>query len=358
MFNRKFSNLVAILACTTAGVGFAASSAQAGFGWTPPAQQQYAAPQPQEQAATPAPDVLTPEPEQAAAPLDPVVDAPLQEPVMSEAVPAPLPAPEQVSPLVNTEAIVQGFGDDIPLVLALNQIVPPTYAYKFETASPAQKVSWQGGKPWPQVLSDMLSANNLQVVIVGSTLTLNQANGYNGAAIDQSMAADTETKVARLNEEDKVAVDEADPPQPVAPTNSAEDVTEAQAAEQAEMQAAQGEPMNTQPEPVAEPVAEAKPAAVQSQQSPRVADIDTKRVWKAGPGKTLRETLEEWSKSAGADIEWMSPYDYPVDRPFSFQGRFDQAVNSLLAGYSKESPRPRGRFYPNLPTGPSVLMIN
>jgi hypothetical protein len=89
-----------------------------------------------------------------------------------------------------------------------------------------------------------------------------------------------------------------------------------------------------------------------------VVDIHNRRRWEAQPGATLRETLEKWSKSAGAELEWMTPYDYPIKNTFAFQGRFDEAVNSLLASYSREEQRPRGRLYPNLPEGPSVLMVN
>lgn len=59
-----------------------------------------------------------------------------------------------------------GFGRDLPLALALSQVVPPNYAYSFaEDDSAGMTVSWEGGKPWDQVLDDMLSSQGLMATI-------------------------------------------------------------------------------------------------------------------------------------------------------------------------------------------------
>lgn len=59
-----------------------------------------------------------------------------------------------------------GFGRDLPLALALSQVVPPNYAYSFaEDDSAGATVSWEGGKPWDQVLDDMLAPQGLRAII-------------------------------------------------------------------------------------------------------------------------------------------------------------------------------------------------
>lgn len=51
-----------------------------------------------------------------------------------------------------------GFGKDLPLALALNQVIPDDFAYAFDPeVDAATIVSWEGGRPWNEVLQDMLA---------------------------------------------------------------------------------------------------------------------------------------------------------------------------------------------------------
>lgn len=280
---------------------------------------------------------------------------------------APTPAPMSPAPSAAPSALrdaqtVEGFAKDISLALALSQVVPPSYAYKFANGvNPGQKVSWEGGKPWTQVLSDMLTGSDLQVVIIGNTVTVEQVASASSAARSDSAQevaapvatppveevavteapAAAETKVAKLSPDDT-----RDLPVPLRSVSLAEQAAEARAAEAHEKKL-----VESQKE---EKVSIATPRKGEAP----VVDVQSSRRWEASPGKTLRETLEGWSAIAGAEVEWMSPYDYPVDHAFVYEGKFDTAVDSILSLYSREQQRPRGRLYPNLPTGPSVLMIN
>lgn len=66
------------------------------------------------------------------------------------------PYPPSSAPQGFSEAV--GFGRDLPLALALSQVIPPEYALSFETGVNAgANVSWEGGKPWNQVLQEMLT---------------------------------------------------------------------------------------------------------------------------------------------------------------------------------------------------------
>lgn len=72
---------------------------------------------------------------------------------------------ERVSLSTNyAEAI--GFGRDLPLALALSQVIPAEFTHSFaKNVDAGVNVSWEGGKPWDQVLNDMLSPNNLTATI-------------------------------------------------------------------------------------------------------------------------------------------------------------------------------------------------
>ena len=77
----------------------------------------------------------------------------------------------------NSFSEAAGFGRDLPLALALSQIVPPEYSYAFgETVDTGAIVSWQGGKPWDKVLEDMLAPAGLMAVIQNNQVTIRNKN--------------------------------------------------------------------------------------------------------------------------------------------------------------------------------------
>ena len=74
-------------------------------------------------------------------------------------------------------SVVEGFGTDMPLALALGQIVPPSYAYSFgEGVNPGQKVSWSGGKPWNEVLSETLAPLGIAFELDGQKIVMMKAD--------------------------------------------------------------------------------------------------------------------------------------------------------------------------------------
>lgn len=210
-----------------------------------------------------------------------------QAPASPMPVSAPVAQSAQAAPSApSEEPVLDGFGKDIALVLALRDIVPAGYALSFSNPSDAGKrISWRGGKVWHDVLNDALAPIGLTHAMSGSVVII----------------------------------------QPIGAAAPA-------------------------------PVAEAQPAQP-SYLAPPVM-VESKQEWSARPGSTLHEVIESWSKSANVDLQWMSPYDYPINNTFKFVGSYQEAVSNLLGQYGRENPRPRGRLYPNLPTGPSVLLVN
>ena len=80
----------------------------------------------------------------------------------------------------HTHAI--GFGTDMPLAIALGQVVPSNYAYSFAPGiNPGAKVSWNGGKPWVDVIEEMLAPLNLTAVIRGNAVHVTAAPNTLGA---------------------------------------------------------------------------------------------------------------------------------------------------------------------------------
>ena len=87
--------------------------------------------------------------------------------------PAPLPGvatPRAPMPLKShaskTYAQAIGFGRDLPLALAMSQVIPSEFTHSFaDNVDTGITVSWEGGKPWNQVLNNMLRPKNLTSVI-------------------------------------------------------------------------------------------------------------------------------------------------------------------------------------------------
>jgi len=116
---------------------------------------------------------LTPMPGEGAPPI--VASKISQEPLS-----APMVAPSPQAPAQVTKNLPEavGFGRDLPLALALSQIVPAGYSYSFaQNIDAGTNVSWQGGKPWNVVLDEMLAPSGMKAVIVGDKIVIQGLSG-------------------------------------------------------------------------------------------------------------------------------------------------------------------------------------
>lgn len=306
------------------------ASAMAGFEWTPPTQvsrsvtTQMPEPQMAQQPLTNA-GPLTPEPSIALRrtpiAIEPLDGAMLDEPPLppqtrnnSTALPVPIDEPEMLLPPetiasnnsrvssdpqvfvpeTNAANRIEGFGRQIPLSIALKQIVPAQYVYKFNAGvTPKTKVSWQGGDTWVNVLNEMLDQADLS-----GTLNNNVIEISKGAGSLVTLPA---------------------------------------------------------PRTVLKPTSET--ALLGGETRGSIVDLQTRKTWSARSGMSLRDALQSWARQAGVRLEWQSNFNYPVGAVFNFEGTFDQAVDSLLSLYGDDQNPPKGKLYPNQPTGPSVLVI-
>lgn len=66
-----------------------------------------------------------------------------------------------------------GFGKDLPLELALSQIVPAGFTYDIKgNVGQNVMVSWEGGQPWNVVLNDMLRPIGMTAVVNNDKVTI------------------------------------------------------------------------------------------------------------------------------------------------------------------------------------------
>lgn len=326
---------------------------------------------------------------------------------------APVPvAPAAPEP---SYAEVHGFGKDMPLALAMRQIVPPDYAFSFgEGADPGARISWNGGAPWDKVLRGALAPSGLGVRIEGRTVLVSAMEGgapmpampaaaeltpspqpaapmarpqapgtqASGAPLSLAPQASAAPALAPASVPTRISPLMKSPaPAELAPRKGVDTETLMPPLADEEDRAALPLPLKSEEEsaPVASATASvlplpvrtppmreavAKPPVPVSAEDPALDPVPAKRFdaqevreWSADAGSTLRKALSRWSREAGVQLYWSSQFDYPIQSDVLLNGTYEKAVATLLDGLRDAQPRPMGRLHPNPPDGPAVLIV-
>jgi hypothetical protein len=273
-----------------------------------------------------------------------------------DAVPAPSPSFDSVvvsaTQTPSDKPVLEGFGSDMPLALALQQIVPADYATSFESGvNVGQIVSWDGGKPWDQVVNEMLAPLQLQAVIINKTVHVRSPGGWRQG--DASPAAADKNNLRRVNIKDPGEQSEQQDanalsdiatasggPEKISP---AEDraASKAEPAAPAETEALPTpEQLNAEtPDAAPATTPEAQQDVQQNAQKPALpllaAATENEKTpanpWEAKAGESLRDILTRWSEQAGVELVWMASYDYKIKQDVALKDDFTGAVESVIA---------------------------
>jgi hypothetical protein len=328
----------------------------------------------------------------------------------------PLPpaiVPASPAPAASTFPNVLGFGSGIPLVLALREIVPPQYAYSFAPSVDAgARITWNGGKPWDVALSDALKPIGLGAEIAGTTVKIapldqmsggqaqrqaaaevaatpvndapsgivaeaHDATGMTPAVRPHSSAPVREVYIRRNDSEARVvdrapgepSVVEAEPANEEGPSfwsRLKKDIVgdSEQPAPRPPVEQPLAAPpvdtavaMQTPSEPVSLTQDNMDPSASPTMSKKHVLDPYAIESWQAAKGDSLKKVLENWSQKAGVEVQWNSADDYTLPEEIRLSGNYTEAVTRVLTSYGEVEKRPLGQLHPNLPDGPSVLII-
>ena len=277
----------------------------------------------------------------------PIAPVAMPEPIVAPTPPAPViittPVAEPTKPIAITPSvsneIAVGFGNDIPLTTALRQILPANYTYVLDqNIDGEQFVTWNGGREWPIVLNDMVQPLGLETSIDGQIVRI--------------------TSKAQVEFQDSIiwnaAPLEQPQPQSIAPTNIVP----------APQPAAPSAPSIMTLEDIEAKAIESLPTPpqniiMQDFQTPQTSIVPdvSEGQWRAQNGDSLRTVIESWANIEGVDLYWSSEFDYKLAGDVNISGNFEQAIETLLSGFSEAQPRPTGRLHPNLPHGPAVLVV-
>ncbi len=312
--------------------------------------------------------------------------------IPSASMPPPAP-PEQ-----NFENAV-GFGSEMPLAFALSQIVPAGYSYSFgPSVNPGARISWEGGKPWNQVVRDMVAPLGLDAAVVGNTIHIHNPNArHSSSTVAPTPAAQQDIQISQPENPAQMAM----APKTRIISNAPDVLKRARIMDPGENENMQPEiqsPLN--PADMASPEATEPAAGVPEtdtfssteninwnnnaaqnsaanigEMSEKDAPInlletanlegdsissmkvkETKNLlepqqnsasdfWEASAGDSLKNTLKSWSTQAGIDLIWSAPHDYTLSSNILVTGNFENALRAVFKdglrseGATAEQPR-------------------
>ena len=287
-------------------------------------------------------------------------------------------APQQSAqaPANQVVASLQGFGNNVPLVVALRQIVPAGSQLAFgQGVELSEPISWQGGKNWEDTLLSVTKPLNLVYEKNGSTVIVRKTgdvspqvfldNGFTPVVSSAPVANPALASSVSPVQYAPTAVNTLNAPavqqQPV--QQAAPAAIQAVAAQPL----AQPAPAPAQFTPYVPPVASAPQAASNNAPAPvpsapvTIAQAQpvsapsnfgqpapaTNSVWLVEEGKTLRSTLNNWGKTAGWNVVWNSDRDYTIQAAATFNGDFQTATSNLLRAFARAKPPVMATFYRN-----------
>ena len=261
---------------------------------------------------------------------------PMQEAMLDAAEPPAKPEPEPMAKIMGEPMPMQsattpdavGFGNDIPLALALQQIAPAGYAFSFgENINPGVKVSWTGGKAWTAVMQDMITPLGLKADVRGKSIVIR--NQQHSAAMPPpnfiEPAAGNSAEPVILTDTPGIRRQAIQDPGTVAleqPTETIE-VIEGASTDGSDL--------------LEDPSKEAS-------------------IWEATQGDSLKQTLSLWSKKASFDVEWKATHDYVLVSNVLVAGNFDSALKALLVNSLSRDDRPDVTFVQS-PEGQAISKI-
>ncbi len=276
------------------------------------------------------------------APVKPVEKLP--PPVVKRTTPT-IPAPyENLNVPRNIDnKVVSGFGNKVPLIIALQQIAPEKYQFSFAgDIDPRLTVSWKGNKPWLQVLNKTLEKKGLTFNVDRDIILIKEAPAkrmlIKTAPVKQVMKEIPLQKAQKdYTEKAEVLLDKQPLIDEKITLKSKKPIT-------LRFQ----QPLDLKKDkPLARPF---------GYKAPKLLLPRANYVWEAKTKYTLREVLTDWAEREGVELYWSIDYDYRINKYFAFEGNFATAVATLINRFKNERPQPYGQLHKGSKT-PLVLVI-
>ncbi len=216
---------------------------------------------------------------------------------------------------------------------ALRAIVPQREVWKLDLASGLGVVSWDGGKPWPDIAADIARRAPACVRIDWNTRML----------IARRASAPGPQLVVE-------PAPGASPPVADSATRSGSSVLPPPATSPVSHPSPPGGTDARDVSPTSRTPGEAPtPAAARVADEPKSPPAPPAVLYALREGETLRQTLERWTKDAQWKLVWDAQMDYPISVSMTFPPSvtFRDAVGEVLRSYWHLPYALEGRMYQN-----------
>lgn len=181
-----------------------------------------------------------------------------------------------------------GWAKDLPLNLALRQVVPENFSVQENGVALTKSVSWSGDRPWNDVLAVLANEGSFVAHIDWDKREVSLA---------PNLASKAEPAIVNL------------------------------------------QPVSNEPR-LAPAIASGAMVIKERSTEPFVAaqrPIAPAQVWSLNPSLTLRENVEEWGRKSGWRVVWEGA-DYPIEASANFTGSIDSPegpIARLMTAYEK-----------------------
>jgi len=231
---------------------------------------------------------------------------------------------------------LDGFGNDIPLAFALQQIVPDGFLISYAGGVDKDlKISWKGGSSWRSVLAETARQNHLTATVDGQSVRIAADAPVQAASPAPSAAtvppadhspapapAPAATPAAAPQSEAPPGTAEAPKPKPGKDMRGAQQAAAAPAA-----RTPQGRLLSAPPPP-----------------SVSTAPAGGTGVWHAAQGETLDQVLGDWGEKSGWKVVVNTRMIYELQASADFRGDFIEASSALIKSIQAK-PQPLATFY-------------
>lgn len=81
------------------------------------------------------------------------------------------------------------------------------------------------------------------------------------------------------------------------------------------------------------------------------------RTWRAIRGSSLREIIDVWAQKENVRVVWMAGEEFTIQESMSVQGKFEDAILTVLNQFGEENARPVGKIYVDPQFNQKVLLV-
>ena len=253
---------------------------------------------------------------------------------------------------VSTPAFAQdaGFGNKIPLGMAVKQIVPPNYTVQMGSGvDPEAKVSWSGGG-WKGALASAAKGAGYGVTISGDTVKVVRT----GAKVETESSGEPEASASRAPETRRRA-ERVEREEPRRPSRWKEVRRESRPdrAPSPRVRVASAEPSESVSGGgfVMIPVRGAEPKDAPAVRKGAWREASAGAPVAAGPALVVREgdnlhaVLKEWTAVNGWRLVWNNEFSYKLNSSARFSGDFVTATSELLKSMKGVRPLITASFF-------------